>query len=580
MQKYINYTKSKLAINRNEFSAIALLCASLFPVIAYAVDPKVDAGSLMQEEERQAPSLPQPVQITPLVVETPKSEVDAAALKVKVTGFEFEGSTRFEASELQLLLADQLGKELSLTELQRLADRIADHYRRSGFLAKVYLPEQNLNLGVVKFEIVESNFGKLIIDESEGKIRLRESLAEGFGQYGQEAGKPLDVNAVQRATNILNDVPGVSASAMLSPGKQKGETDVVMKLANRPALSALLQADNFGNYSTGTAKALFYGALDNTLGFGEQFTFLGTKSEGSEYARTAFSLPVGYNGLRFGAYYSALNYEVVNGSSKSLDVTGNAEYYGVEARYPLIRSNTGNLFAIGSFEKRKFKDEVADIEYRDKRVDVFGFELNGNLMDSFGGGANNMAMLNFHAGQLDLRNSTDKQNDQDTAKRDGTYSKVNWTLSRLQRLPGKNTLWLSANGQFTNDNLDSSEKFSLGGPYGVRAYPVSEALGDQGYTLTAELRHNFTPELQAIAFYDYGSIKINQNTWAGLGNFENNYSLDGAGIGASWTKPADYSLRLVYAHRFGTNPGEDIDGNDNDGTKKLDRIWLSFIKYM
>ena len=35
----------------------------------------------------------------------------------------------------------------------------------------------------------------------------------------------------------------------------------------------------------------------------------------------------------------------------------------------------------------------------------------------------------------------------------------------------------------------SAERFSLGGPTGVRAYPVGEALGDTGYVFQAEYRY-------------------------------------------------------------------------------------------
>jgi hemolysin activation/secretion protein len=571
----------KSSVNTNGLTLLAFAFASLAPSFVYAVQlPTLDSGSLMQEQERQVPVLPAPnatpdVVLTPLDAETSKQEI-----KIKVVSFEFEGATKIANTVLQSLLASELGKELTMPDLQRLGDRIAEHYRRSGYLAKVYLPEQDLNSGSVKFVIIESNFGSMIIDDSKEKIRLREHIAQKFGSYGQELGKPLNVTAVQRATNIMNDIPGVAASAMLSPGQEKGATNVVMKLVNRPALNVMLQADNFGNHATGAAKVLGYASVDNYYGYGEQFTLLTTKSQGSEYGRAAVTLPIGYNGLRVGINFSALNYDVVNGTVPGQNVDGKARYYGLEARYPIVRSNTSNLFVVGSVEKRSFQDDVNNIQYSDRQLDIFGLELNGNTVDSFGGGGYNSAMLNFHAGNFDQNNQGAKALDQLTKNSAGNYSKINWALSRLQRITGKDALWLSANGQQANDNLDSSEKLSLGGPYGVRAYPVTEALGDEGYLLTAELRHNFTPQLQAIAFYDYGSIKLNHQKWATFGTGINSYDLEGVGIGASWTKPADYSVRFVFSHRLGSNPAKDLKGNDNDGTDRFNRIWVSFIKFL
>jgi hemolysin activation/secretion protein len=574
------HTQSKTIVNTNQLTLISMLLTSLYSQWSLAAPPPVDSGSLMQQQERMAPpAMPAPddavapVEVTPLKTDTTKSQI-----KVMVSAIEFSGNTKFDNTTLAMLVADQLGKEMTLSDLKRLGDKIAELYRSAGYLAKVYLPEQTLDSGAVKFQILEANFDSMIIDDGEDKIRLREDIAQGFGTWGQEVGKPLNVEAVQRSTNILNDLPGVSAAALLTPGKNKGDTNVIMKLANRPALNVVLQGDNFGNYSTGTAKATIYASLDNRFGHGEQFTLLTSKSQGSDYGRLGFSIPVGYSGLRVGANASALNYEVINGEPVNTDYQGSARYYNVEARYPIIRSNTTNLFVTGSYEKRDFSDEVNKIKYSDRDFDIFGLEFNGNTVDAFGGGGNNSANLNFHFGDFNQNDPGARASDALTKNAIGNYAKVNWSLNRLQRITGKDHLWVSAQGQLASENLDSSEKFSLGGPYGVRAFPVTEALGDEGYIMTAEWRHNFTPELQTIAFYDRGTIKLNHNNWDPT--LDNKYNLEGAGIGASWTKAADYSVRFVYSHRLGNNPARDANGNDQDGTDRYDRIWMTFIKYL
>ena len=47
---------------------------------------------------------------------------------------------------------------------------------------------------------------------------------------------------------------------------------------------------------------------------------------------------------------------------------------------------------------------------------------------------------------------------------------------------------LAFSGQLSYQNLDPSEQFYLGGPAGVRAYPVSSNGGSTGQLLTTELR--------------------------------------------------------------------------------------------
>jgi hemolysin activation/secretion protein len=85
-------------------------------------------------------------------------------------------------------------------------------------------------------------------------------------------------------------------------------------------------------------------------------------------------------------------------------------------------------------------------------------------------------------------------------------------------------------GQWANKNLDSSEKFSLGGANGVRAYPQGEGIGDEGYLASLELRHDFTNTLQATVFYDTGSVTINRNPF---GAAATDRTLSGVGVGVN-----------------------------------------------
>jgi len=86
-------------------------------------------------------------------------------------------------------------------------------------------------------------------------------------------------------------------------------------------------------------------------------------------------------------------------------------------------------------------------------------------------------------------------------------------------------------GQQASKNLDSSEKFSLGGANSVRAYPQGEGIGDQGYLATLELRHNVTGDLQGTLFYDTGSITINRDPFGAPA--ANSLRLSGAGVGVN-----------------------------------------------
>ena len=97
-------------------------------------------------------------------------------------------------------------------------------------------------------------------------------------------------------------------------------------------------------------------------------------------------------------------------------------------------------------------------------------------------------------------------------------------------------MYFSWAGQWANNNLDSSQKMSVGGPYSVRAYDVSALSGDAGYRASIELRYDLGAasggRLQALAFWDGAYLKVNQRPWV---TGANSATFSGAGVGLDWT---------------------------------------------
>ena len=132
------------------------------------------------------------------------------------------------------------------------------------------------------------------------------------------------------------------------------------------------------------------------------------------------------------------------------------------------------------------------------------------------------------------------------------------------------------------NNLDSSEKISLGGPNGVRAFPSGEANGDSGYTVTGELRYDLPPllpklTLQLCGFYDYGSVTLHNKTWDGWQGtnpaLPNDYSLSGAGIGILLRQTDLFAIKASWAWKLSDNPGA-MNGVDGNGKDDIGQLWL------
>ena len=167
----------------------------------------------------------------------------------------------------------------------------------------------------------------------------------------------------------------------------------------------------------------------------------------------------------------------------NLRAEGTAQTWTGNARYPLIRSRERSLFATAAYDRKTLYNEAAGSATSDKLVDVATTGLDLEQSDAFAGGGYTYAGLSFSAGQLDLgRNAASLSSDQGTggAHTQGSFQKFNWHAARLQRATEKLSFALLTSGQFASANLDSAERFQLGGPSGVRAYPTGEASGDEG----------------------------------------------------------------------------------------------------
>jgi hemolysin activation/secretion protein len=536
-----------------------------------------DAGSLLREAERQQPRLPTPApQAVPQAPATPEQ----SAVRVQVKGFRFSGNTLMTEPELQALLAPWVGKESSFTELQQAINAIAEAYRARGGFARPQLPAQDVSSGIIQINIIEGRLGAVRIDDGGQTLRVDRAMVTDTMTARQKSGDLLSLSALDRSTAILNDTPGVAVATILATGQQPGQTDAVVKVQDKPLFSGTAMLDNQGGRATGSDRLSASLNIDNPRGVGDQIALSGNVSEGNDYLKLAYSLPLGRDGARAGLNTSAMHYKLL-GELAVLQAKGDAHTFGLNASYPLLRSGSQNINLAGALDRKNYYNEAASIATSNKQVDVLTLALSGDRIDALGQGGYTLWGINLTSGRLDLSGNATAQNaDQIGPQAEGSYHKLGYNIARLQRLSDKTTLWASISGQFANKNLDSSEKLSLGGPSGVRAYPVNEGSGDDGWLATLEVRHNLAPELQASAFYDHGSIKQSHDANYTGAPVVNDATLKGFGVGLSWSQSGNFVIRASLARRVGDNSlASALNGTDGDGSLRLNRFWLSALKF-
>jgi hemolysin activation/secretion protein len=175
---------------------------------------------------------------------------------------------------------------------------------------------------------------------------------------------------------------------------------------------------------------------------------------------------------------------------------------------------------------------------------------------------------------LNLNGSPNEGADAATTQTAGTFQKLRYAASRQQTLTDAVALYVAFSGQAASKNLDSSEKFYLGGPGAVRAYPVNEGSGSEGTLLTLEARVSLPRGLSLTGFYDRGMVRANKNNDFTGAAVPNRYDLEGAGVSMGWLAPFGVAIKATLARRIGHNPNPTVTGTDQDGSLTMNRLWL------
>ena len=102
-----------------------------------------------------------------------------------------------------------------------------------------------------------------------------------------------------------------------------------------------------------------------------------------------------------------------------------------------------------------------------------------------------------------------------------------------------------------------------------------------GTTLTTGAKQRLDIAYTLNAFVDWGRIHVYKNNLNAAGSAIsslNSQSLQGVGLSLTWSSAQGHELVATWSHRVGQNPAANpITGADSDGTRTLNRLWLSAL---
>lgn len=459
------------------------------------------------------------------------------------------GNTVLTVSQVEKAVYPYLGESRSIEDVEKARSALEKEFHQAGYLTVfVNIPEQEVNAGVVKFEVIEGKVEKLQVVGAEyyslGKIKQR--VAEF--QEGHVPHFPT----VQKQIASVNTNQDRVIAPVLRPGKTPGMVDVDLKVDDKLPLHASMEYNNRYNPNTTSTRLsgnLRYDnlwQLDHSLSLGFQVT----PEDVNQTKVFSGTYVIPYDG----DYYAT--YVVVSKSDVSavgdVSVVGNGDIYGFRYIHPL--PSVDNLY----------HNLTLGIDYKDfqQTTRLLGFDaINAPIQYTpllIGYTANINTPASTTKLDLNLNFSLrgfGNHEDQFAIKRFGAsanYAYLRSELSHTQRVFNDWQLYAALGGQFTKDNLISNEQYFLGGLQTVRGYLEANALGDYGVNAKLELR---TPEvhpaslpfissLRGMVFYDYGYTK----SYDPLPNQTAAFTLASTGLGLQLKAPHGIFAQLDFAH--------------------------------
>ena len=506
----------------------------------------------MKRSEDQKRLAQEPPQIN--VQDRPElKSADDAKVRIKLRSIRITGNVSFGTEELHALIADMEGKEVTLADLRAASRKLTMHYRSKGYgLSWAYLPEQVVKDGDIEIAIVEARIDKILIQGNAHYDHdfIREHVA------GVKEQDSFDLDTLERGLLSLNEYPGLSVSAKLAPGGAPGTSDLFLIVRDKYPVNVAIDWDNYGSEEVAENRVGLTVEAFNLFELGHWVSVRGVEGFGDgelQYISGSYNVPFS-NGAKLSVYGSNYNYEAA-GLLSNFDPVGDGVTFGATFSYPILKTVGFTFTPEIGYEHKDLTQELFDIETSNDRIRAFSagarFEWNddfngrwlGSLMGRFG--------LDGFSGGLE-------SDDPDASRQGagGDFTKINFTLYRLQRV----ATWIHLVGKFTYqhsaDPLVVSEQMSLGGPDSVRGYPSFEVMGDRGYTagIEARIKLPFLDEIwdpfndqrtlfdmvQLAVFADVGEAELDQ---PGLGE-EDSVRLSGAGVGLRVSYPGRVTFRL------------------------------------
>ncbi|CAH0990304.1 hypothetical protein SIN8267_00396 [Sinobacterium norvegicum] len=453
------------------------------------------------------------------------------------------------SEDLQQLVAvmqrQQQARGLSYYDIEDVADQVTQFYRSNGlFLAKAYIPAQDVEKGVVKLTVIEGILGEVAV--SGNKRYSAERLSRPFAN---QVGGLVNNKDIEESFYLLNDYPGLSLYGAFSAGSQPSETRLNINVREEQRWQLAIRGDNHGSKFTGNQRLFAIADIMNLTGQGDSLSIGYLKSVdplNSDLGQLSYSYPIWGTRTRLNLSADYNEFTVESEESDLYEIEGVNSSYVFGVSHKFIRSRSKNLtVTANATDKETQLDSLVTSAKGAQGDHAVGGELiiDGDLMGS-SFPMLNMASVGFSYGSIQSEVADG---------RDSDFYKFVLNTNSLFFLPiplsdKSSRLVIRSNSQYSESALPAYEQASLGGGGAVRAFTVSEFSADSSAYLATELFFD-VPDFTNFTIYDDTRLsdvfELGLFMEAAYGN-QNSYT---DSFSDSWAKMGGYGLMFKFQYK-------------------------------
>ena len=456
-----------------------------------------------------------------------------------VTDIQVTGSTLFDETTLNEIVASYENRDVTLRDLQTAADAITQLYLDGGYItSRAIVGPQTITGGIVTIQVLE---GELEAIEVEGTTRLQDYVRARIAQGGT---RPLNQARLEDQLRLLRVDPMFdSVEASLRAGSGVGKSRLIVRVTEANTIGGSLFSDNYSPPAVGEVR--FGAGLEfrNLAGLGDTLFSSAsvTNTEGSNVYEIGYRVPINPMNGTLSFRYAPNDFRITDPEQPAfeLDTEGSTDIYEVTIRQPLIRTPRDEFALSLGYRYREGSTLIGGTITNDSRINVFSFGQDYVHRDVNGAWALQSQFRLGNEERSDL--GSDSEND---------FFSWSGQVQRVQRLGSDHLLIVQGGLQLSPDSLPGSEQFFVGGGLSVRGYDQNQRFGDNGLRFSIEDQITVIRNEDSLPFFQVSPFLEGGYVWNNDGDTsvtDNNFLL-GTGVGFLINPTEKLSFRADLAY--------------------------------